>query len=119
MLVRPPPADGVLPALVIQDLSLGRGALAQPGDKVAIHYVVKRLDGSLCETTHDRPQPLEFTLGMGSVIRGLDEGVTGMRVGGVRKLTVPMEFGYARHGRHPAVLPAATLVYDVELLGVQ
>lgn len=119
MVVAPPPADSVAPALVLQDLQLGRGMLAQPGDTVAVHYVVRRLDGTLHDSSRSRRFPLEFSLGMGAVIRGLDEGVKGMRAGGLRRVTVPADYAYSEHGRRPAMAASATLVYDVELLSVR
>ena len=116
MVVPPPPADAVAPGLIIQDLIVGRGALAQPGDTIRVHYVAKRLDGSEVDSTRERRLPFEFALGMGAAIRGLDHGVMGMRVGGLRKLTVPVEYSYAEQGREgPA---SATTIYDVELLRV-
>ena len=119
MVVAPPPADCVAAALVLQDLQLGRGMVAQPGDTVAVHYVVRRLDGSTHDCSRSRHFPLEFSVGMGAVIRGLDEGVKGMRAGGMRRVTVPADYAYAEHGRRPAMVASATLVYEVELLRVR
>lgn len=119
MLVPPVPADAVAPHLVIQDLIVGRGALAQDGDRIRVHYVAKLLDGTQFDSSRDRRVPLEFSLGMGAILEGLEQGVRGMRVGGLRKLTIPAELAYARHGA-PGPAPAATtLVYDVELLKVE
>ena len=116
-MVRPTPADAVAPALIIQDLIVGRGALAQAGDTIRVHYVAKRLDGTEVDSTRERRHPIEFAVGMGAVIKGLDDGVKGMRVGGLRKLTIPVEYSYAEHG-HAGPSPT-TVVYDVELLKVQ
>jgi FKBP-type peptidyl-prolyl cis-trans isomerase len=119
MILRPAPADAVHAALVIQDLIVGRGALAQPGDTICVHYVAKRLDGTEVDSSRERRLPREFAVGMGTVIKGLDEGVQGMRVGGLRKLTIPAEYAYAEHGRPASPAQPTTLVYDVELLKVQ
>ena len=119
MLVPPVPADAVAPHLVIQDLIVGRGALAQDGDRVRVHYVAKLLDGTQFDSSRDRRTPLEFSLGMGAILEGLEQGVRGMRVGGLRKLTIPAELAYVRHGAAGPGPAATTLVYDVELLKVE
>ncbi|HEX7250874.1 MAG TPA: FKBP-type peptidyl-prolyl cis-trans isomerase [Burkholderiales bacterium] len=112
------PADAIAPELVMQDLIVGRGPLALPGDTIRVHYVAKLLDGTLYDSSRERRQPLEFALGMGTVMKGLEDGVRGMRVGGMRKLVIPCEHAYLEHGAPP--LPVGgTVVYDVELLKVQ
>lgn len=115
---QPLPADAITPHVVIQDLIVGRGALAQDGDEVVVHYVARLLGGTEFDSSRERRQPLGFALGMGVVIQGLHEGLRGMRVGGMRKLTIPAELGYGARGWGSAVPPDATLVYEVELLKV-
>lgn len=112
-----PPADAIRPCVVMQDLVLGRGALALPGDTVRVHYLGKHLDGTAFDSSRQRGAPLEFAVGMGRVMKGLEDGVRGMRVGGTRKLAIPADFAYVEHGG--AILTGATLLYDVELLRVQ
>lgn len=119
MITRPAPADAIAPHVVIQDLIVGRGALAQDGDRIKVHYVGKYLDGTQFDSSRDRRVPLEFALGMGTVPKGLDQGVRGMRVGGMRKLTIPAELTYAEHGTAGAAPSQVTVVYDVELLKVE
>lgn len=119
MIRRPVPADAIAPHVVIQDLIVGRGALAQDGDRIRVHFVAKRLDGSRFDSSRDRRVPLEFSLGMGVVAKGLEQGVRGMRVGGMRKLTIPAELAYAQDGAAGSVPADGTLVYDVELLKVE
>ena len=112
------PADAIPPMVVIQDLIVGRGTLAQEGDEVVVHYVAKLLGGREVDSSRERREPLAFSLGMGRVIQGLHDGLKGMRVGGMRKLTIPAELAYGERGWGSAVPPNATLVYDVELLRV-
>ncbi len=104
--------------LKVQDLVVGTGAVAEPGMTVSVHYTGWLTDGTKFDSSVDRGQPYQFTLGRGDVIRGWDEGVKGMRVGGKRKLTIPSDLGYGAQGRPPVIPPNATLVFDVELLGV-
>lgn len=119
MIVRPVPADAIAPSVVIQDLIVGRGALAQEGDRIKVHCVGKLLDGTEFDSSRNRRVPVEFAIGMGTVIKGLELGVRGMRVGGMRKLTIPAELAYAEHGAAPNLPAQVTLVYDVELLKVE
>lgn len=103
----------------MQDLIVGRGTLALAGDMIRVHYVAKLLDGTPFDSSRERRQPLEFAVGMGTVMKGLEDGVRGMRVGGLRKLAIPVEHAYLEHGRAGTLPARATLVYDVELLRVQ
>ena len=118
MLVPATPADAIPPRVVIQDLILGRGRLALEGDEVVVHYVARLLSGSEFASSRELRRPVSFVLGMmGSEVTGLHEGLKGMRVGGMRKLTIPAEFGFGSAGSS-SVPPDTTVVYDVELLRV-
>lgn len=112
------PYDFIPSALVIEDLTVGRGELAKRGDDIVVHYVGKLLDGKQFDSSRSRRDPLDFALGAGDVIKGLDQGVEGMRVGGVRKLTIPAELAYGDQGCGGVIPPHATLVFDVELLEI-
>ncbi len=104
--------------LKCEDLVVGSGALAAAGHKVRVHYTGWLLDGSKFDSSVDRGDPFGFTLGGGQVIKGWDKGVVGMKVGGKRKLTIPPELAYGDNGFPGAIPPAATLVFEVELLAV-
>lgn len=100
------------------DLKVGDGNIAEAGLTASVHYTGWLLDGSKFDSSVDRGQPFEFRIGGGGVIRGWEEGVKGMRIGGKRKLTIPPDMGYGANG-YPPVIPAnATLVFDIELLGL-
>ena len=96
----------------------GDGATAKAGDMVTVHYTGWLTDGSKFDSSKDRNEPFEFNLGGGEVIRGWDEGVQGMQVGGIRKLTIPAALGYGSRGAGRVIPPNATLVFEVELLSV-
>jgi len=104
--------------LEITDLVVGSGAEAVAGKKVTVHYTGTLTDGSKFDSSLDRGQPFAFPLGGGRVIKGWDEGVAGMKVGGKRKLVIPPEMGYGARGFPPVIPPNSTLVFEVELLGV-
>ncbi|MQA60417.1 MAG: FKBP-type peptidyl-prolyl cis-trans isomerase [Actinophytocola sp.] len=104
--------------LQIEDIKVGDGAQAQTGATVAVHYVGTLTDGQKFDSSRDRAQPFQFPLGAGHVIQGWDKGVAGMRVGGLRKLTVPPHLGYGERGFPPVIPANATLVFEVELLDV-
>ncbi len=104
--------------LKYEDLVEGDGEAARAGHRVSVHYTGWLSDGSKFDSSVDRGQPFDFTLGAGSVIRGWDEGVAGMQVGGKRKLTIPPQLGYGAHGAGGVIPPNATLVFDVELLAI-
>lgn len=105
--------------LIIEDITLGNGAEAAAGHTVSVHYTGWLTDGSQFDSSHDRDEAFAFRLGARQVISGWDEGVQGMRVGGVRKLTIPPELGYGRRGAGGVIPPDATLVFEVELLEVR
>ncbi|SCZ51580.1 FKBP-type peptidyl-prolyl cis-trans isomerase [Thiohalomonas denitrificans] len=104
--------------LKIEDLKEGTGETAEAGQQVTVHYTGWLESGDKFDSSKDRDDPLVFKLGSGQVIRGWDEGVAGMKVGGVRKLTLPPQLGYGSRGAGGVIPPNATLVFDVELLGV-
>jgi peptidylprolyl isomerase len=105
------------------DNKLGDGATASPGAKVSVHYTgwlwKDGAKGAKFDSSLDRGQPFEFTLGAHQVIAGWDEGVAGMKVGGERTLIIPPELGYGARGAGGVIPPNATLIFDVQLLGVQ
>jgi FKBP-type peptidyl-prolyl cis-trans isomerase FkpA len=105
--------------LMIEELNLGEGAEAQPGSMVSVHYTGWLTSGAKFDSSVDRNESFDFPLGRGHVIRGWDEGVAGMKVGGKRKLTIPPELGYGARGAGGVIPPNATLVFDVELLAVR
>ena len=105
--------------LKYEDLVTGEGDVAEVGQQVSVHYTGWLTDGSKFDSSVDRNQPFEFSLGRGMVIRGWDEGVAGMKVGGKRKLTIPPQLGYGAQGAGGVIPPNAVLVFEVELLGVR
>ena len=105
--------------LVIEEITLGEGEEAQAGRAVSVHYTGWLTDGMKFDSSVDRNEPFEFPLGRGYVIRGWDEGVAGMKVGGKRKLTIPPDLGYGPRGAGGVIPPNATLVFEVELLAVR
>ena len=101
------------------DLKVGSGAAPQVGQTVSVHYTGWLTNGRKFDSSRDRGQPYEFPLGQHKVVRGWDEGISTMKVGGQRKLIIPAELGYGNRGRGDAIPPGATLIFDVELMGVR
>jgi FKBP-type peptidyl-prolyl cis-trans isomerase FkpA len=108
--------------LQFEDITAGSGDEAKAGDHVSVHYTgwlyEDGVAGRKFDSSRDRGQPFEFPLAAGHVIRGWDEGVQGMRVGGSRRLVIPAELGYGARGAGGVIPPNATLLFEVELLAV-
>ena len=113
------PAIKTPSGLTIEDLVVGTGDAANAGQKVSVHYTGWTTDGKKFDSSKDRGQAFIFSLGRGEVIRGWDEGVAGMKVGGKRKLTIPPDLGYGSRGAGKVIAPNATLLFEVELLAVR
>jgi len=106
-------------ALQIEDTNEGSGTPAAKGDAVEVHYTGWLTDGTKFDSSKDRGKPFGFTLGAGQVIKGWDQGVQGMKIGGVRKLTIPAELGYGSRGAGGVIPPNAELIFEVELLKIK
>jgi FKBP-type peptidyl-prolyl cis-trans isomerase len=109
---------GTVTALEKVDEKVGTGPACKAGDKVRVHYTGTLLDGTKFDSSLDRNEPFEFTLGQGMVIKGWDEGVVGMKKGGNRKLTIPSDKAYGKTGSPPKIPPNAPLVFEVELVEI-
>ena len=106
--------------LEIQDEKVGSGLSPQKGQTVVVHYTGWLTNGKKFDSSVDRKQPFEFKVGIGQVIKGWDEGVLTMKVGGKRKLTIPPELGYGSRAVGNGLIPAnSTLIFDVELLSIK
>lgn len=105
--------------LKIEDIKIGDGAEATAGAKVTVNYMGTLTDGTKFDSSYDRGVPFSFNLGAGDVIKGWDQGVAGMKVGGKRKLTIPPDLAYGERGAGNVIPSNATLVFEVELLGVE
>ena len=105
--------------LVSTDLVVGKGDEAKSGNTVSVHYVGTLADGKEFDSSRKRGKPFVFTLGQGHVIRGWDQGVVGMKVGGKRKLVIPPALAYGPNGMPPAIPPNSTLTFEVELMDVK
>lgn len=104
--------------LQIEEITQGEGEPAASGQFVRVHYTGWLTNGNKFDSSRDRNEPFDFPLGRRNVIAGWDEGVQGMRVGGVRKLTIPPQLGYGARGAGGVIPPNATLVFEVELLAI-
>ena len=105
--------------LKIEEIKVGTGVEAKAGKTVSVHYTGMLTNGKKFDSSRDHGSPFDFSLGAGEVIKGWDVGVAGMKVGGQRKLTIPPELGYGANGAGGVIPPNATLIFDVELLGVK
>jgi FKBP-type peptidyl-prolyl cis-trans isomerase len=101
------------------DLVVGSGREAHVGENAIVHYTGKLTDGTQFDSSKDRKEPFPFRLGAGHVIKGWDEGVEGMKIGGIRKLVIPPQLGYGSRGAGSAIPPNATLIFEVELLDLR
>jgi len=113
--------DGVKTESSLQywDIRVGTGAAAQDGSHVTVHYTGWLTTGKKFDSSVDAHTPIDFTIGKGEVIKGWDEGVTGMKVGGKRQLRIPPELGYGATGYPPVIPSNATLIFDIQLLAVK
>jgi FKBP-type peptidyl-prolyl cis-trans isomerase FkpA len=105
--------------LIYEDVVVGEGAEASAGQFVSVHYTGWLTNGKKFDSSKDRNEPFDFPLGGRQVIAGWDEGVQGMKIGGTRKLTIPPTLGYGARGAGGVIPPNATLVFEVELLGIE
>lgn len=104
--------------LQVEDITVGTGKEVQSGDTIKIHYTGTLLDGTKFDSSYDRGEPFETQIGVGQVIKGWDEGVVGMKVGGKRKLVIPPDLAYGDQ-QVSIIPPNSTLVFEVELVGIQ
>lgn len=114
-----PPMEEEKSSLLKEDLVLGGGAEAKIGDTVSVHYTGTFENGKKFDSSYDRGEPFEFTIGAREVIEGWDEGIPGMKVGGKRRLVIPPELGYGEGGSPPTIPPNAILTFEVELVSIK
>jgi FKBP-type peptidyl-prolyl cis-trans isomerase FkpA len=100
-------------------LTKGQGPEIGPGQRARVHYVGTLTNGTKFDSSRDRGEPFQFVVGKDAVIRGWHQGVSGMKVGEVRRLTIPPELGYGVRGQPPVIPPNATLIFEIELLGIE
>ncbi len=105
--------------LKIQDITVGSGQEVKSGDSVTVHYLGTLENGTKFDSSYDRNTPFTTQIGVGQVIKGWDEGIVGMKVGGKRKLIIPPDLGYGQQGAGGSIPPNSTLIFEVELLGVK
>jgi FKBP-type peptidyl-prolyl cis-trans isomerase len=111
--------DSDVKALKLEDKMLGSGAEATTGKMVVMNYIGRLTNGTQFDTSCGKPSPFEFNLGQGQVIQGWDQGIVGMKVGGIRRLIIPASLGYGAAGAGGVIPPNAALVFDVELIAVK
>jgi peptidylprolyl isomerase len=107
------------PQVKIEDIVVGSGAAPKPGDTLVVHYTGTLEDGTKFDSSVDRGQPFTFQIGVGQVIRGWDQGIITMKVGGKRRLTIPPELAYGERGAGSVIPPNATLIFEIELLEIK
>lgn len=105
--------------LQYEEMTVGTGKEAKAGSRAIVHYTGTLKDGTKFDSSRDRREPFPFSIGAGEVIKGWDEGVAGMKIGGRRKLTIPYPLAYGEAGRPPQIPPKSDLLFDVELMDVQ
>ena len=105
--------------LQIKEIECGEGEEAAKGDTLEVHYEGRLEDGTKFDASRDHGSTFEFQVGAGQVIQGWDEGLIGMKIGGIRELTIPPELGYGAQGAPPAIPPNSTLVFEVELVDIK
>lgn len=115
----PEVSDDIMSAMKIEDIQVGTGQEVKSGDTVVVHYTGTLENGTKFDSSVDRGTPFTTQIGVGMVIRGWDEGIPGMKVGGKRKLTIPSQLAYGEQGAPPAIPANATLVFEVEVLEVK
>jgi FKBP-type peptidyl-prolyl cis-trans isomerase len=114
----PPEPNVVVTDLKKEDQAPGKGPAAKAGDTVKVHYTGRLMNGTKFDSSLDRDEPFQFTLGQGMVIKGWDEGVVGMKKGGKRKLTIPADKAYGAAGSPPKIPPNSALVFEIELVEI-
>ena len=112
-------AGGSSARLLYKDLKVGDGSIAENGKLAMVQYTGWLTDGTKCDSSYDHGQPLQFRIGQGRVIPGWEKGVLGMRVGGKRRLVIPSDLAYGDRGYPPVIPSKATLVFEIELVGLQ
>lgn len=113
-----PAPTAVVTELQKEDSAPGSGKACKAGDTVKVHYTGTLMNGTKFDSSRDRNEPFQFTLGQGEVIKGWDEGVVGMKKGGKRKLTIPAAKAYGANGSPPKIPPNSPLIFDVELVEI-
>ena len=111
-------APSLITELKVEDIKVGTGREVKSGDTVVMHYIGTLEDGTKFDSSYDRNQPFETQIGVGRVIKGWDQGVPGMKIGGKRKLTIPYQLAYGENGYGP-IPPKATLIFEVELVDIK